>query len=66
MSLVFPYKTKTALKQSKGQPLRFVETSMFGSEYKGDGKYTGVGPGAYDRKWYATVTIADGVIKSVK
>ena len=64
--LAFTYKTKTELTKSKGQRLRFVETSMFGSEYKGDGKYVGVGPGAYDRKWYATVTIADGVIKSVK
>jgi len=64
--LAFTYKTKAELKQAKGQKLRYVETSIFGSEYNGDGKYVGVGPGAYDRKWYATVIVADGVIKSVK
>lgn len=64
--LAFSYKTKTALKQAKGQKLRYVETSMYGNEYSGDGQYTGVGPEPYLRKWYATVIVADGVIKSVK
>ena len=61
----FSYKTKKEFKGSIGQELQYVETSIFGDEYKGDGKYTGVGPSPYIRKWYATVTIQDGVISKV-
>ena len=64
--LAFTYKTKAELKKAKGQKLRYAETSAFGNEYTGDGQYVGVGPAPYVRKWYATVIVADGVIKSVK
>jgi len=60
------YKTKKACKESLGEAPRFVETSMFGPEFKGDGTYTVVGPEPYDRKWYAQVTVTDGVISKVK
>jgi hypothetical protein len=60
------YKTKKQLKESIGQSLRFVETSMFGEEYKADGSFCVVGPSPYERKWYATVTMKDGKIHSVK
>lgn len=61
------YPTKKALKESVGQPLRYIETSMFGAEYKPDGNLTVVGPCPYTkRNWFATVTMSDGVIKSVK
>jgi hypothetical protein len=63
--MVAPYRTKKHLKQSIGQPFRFEETSFFGPEYKGDGVYTVVGPGAYERKWYATVTVKDGLVSKV-
>lgn len=59
------YKTKKALKEAVGQPLRYVETSMFGPEYKDNGKLTVVGPSPYERKWYATVTMVDGKIAKV-
>lgn len=59
------YATKKDLKGSIGQPFRFVETSLFGAEYKGDGSYTVVGPSPTIRKWYATVTVKDGVISRV-
>lgn len=36
--------TKKALKESIGEEFMPVETSIFGSEYKGDGSYTVVGP----------------------
>lgn len=58
--------TKKGLKEATGQAPRFVETSMFGPEYKGDGSYCVVGPSPYVRKWYATVTIKNGVIAGVK
>ena len=59
------YKTKKALKESIGQPLRYVETSVFGAEYKPDGTFCVVGPSPYERKWFASVTMADGKIAKV-
>ena len=43
----------------------FVETSMFGNEFKGDGRYTVVGPSPDVRKWYANVFVKDGAIAKV-
>jgi hypothetical protein len=63
--LVALYKTKKALKESIGKPLHYQETSTFGYEYKPNGKFAMVGPGAYDRKWYAQVTVKDGLIQKV-
>ena len=60
------FKTKKELKAAIGKEPRFIETSMFGSEYKGDGKYIIVGPSPAVRKWYATVTVTDGLIAGVK
>jgi len=59
------YKTKKDLKASVGKPLRYIETSMFGAEYKSDGQFCVVGPSPYDRKWYATVTMENDKIKRV-
>lgn len=59
------YKTKKALKESVGKPLRYVETSMFGAEYRADGAFAVVGPSPYQRKWYAQVTMAGGLIAKV-
>ena len=59
------YKTKKALKEAVGQPLRYVETSIFGPEYKDNGTLTVVGPSPYERKWFATVTMVDGKIAKV-
>jgi len=61
------YKTKKALKEAVGKELRYVETSLHGPEFKKDGSFTGVGPCAYtNRRWYATVTMANGRIVAVK
>ena len=59
--------TKKSLKARKGEDVAglFVETSMFGPEYRGDGKYCVVGPAPYVRKWYATVTVKDGKVAKV-
>lgn len=59
------YKTKKELKAAVGQPLRYTETSMFGPEYKVDGKFAVVGPSATERKWFAEVTMEGGIIKKV-
>ena len=67
--LVFDYDSKKALKECIGQPLRYIETSMFGAEYRPDGVLTGAnrphitGRG---REFFANVTMQGGLIKSVK
>jgi len=60
------YKTKKELKEHVGQPLRYVETSMFGQEFEENGKFCVVGPSPYNRKWYAEVIMEKGLIKKVK
>ena len=64
--IVATYKTKKELKASKGKCLKYQETSIMGPEYKPDGSFCVVGPGAYNRKWYATVTMREGLIDRVK
>jgi hypothetical protein len=59
------YKTKKLLKASVGKPLRYVETSLFGAEYRPDGRFAVVGPAPLNRKWYAQVTMAGGFIAKV-
>ena len=60
------YKTKKALKDSVGQELSYVETSWHGPEYKDNGTFCVVGPDPYNRKWFAEVTMKDGLIAKVK
>lgn len=60
------YKAKKDLKAAIGQPLRFEETSYFGTEYRDNGVLTIVGPDAHTKRtWYATVTMENGLIKKV-
>jgi hypothetical protein len=59
------YKTKKELKAAIGQPLRYVETSFFGEEFKADGTFCVVGPSPTVRKWYASVTMQAGLIAKV-
>ena len=63
--LVAKYKHKKDLKASIGEALNYEETSIFGPEFTVNGKFSVVGPGAYDRKWYAMVIMEDGLIKQV-
>ena len=59
--------SKKELKGLVGNEPNFEETSMFGAEYKGDGRYAVVGPDPYrSRKWYATVHVKDGKIAKVE
>lgn len=67
--LVFNYESKKAIKESIGKPLRYIETSMFGPEYRDNGILTGAnrphitGKG---REFFANVTMENGLIKGVK
>jgi len=59
------YLTKKQLKASIGEKLRYIETSMFGEEYRSDGIVTVVGPDPYSaRDWFAEVKMAnDRIVK---
>jgi len=59
------YATKKALKANIGNELRYTETSIFGEEYRPTGTLYVVGPSPTVRKWYASVTMADGKIVKV-
>ena len=67
--IIFNYSSKKELKERIGQPLDYIETSMFGPEYAPDGVLTGAnrphitGKG---REFFANVTMQDGLIKAVK
>jgi hypothetical protein len=67
--LVFNYESKKVLKEQIGKPLRYIETSMFGEEYKPNGMLTGAnrphitGKG---REFFANVVMENGLIKAVK
>lgn len=67
--LVFNYTSKKELKENIGKPLRYIETSMFGPEYRDNGVLTGAnrphitGKG---REFFANVTMANGLIVGVK
>ena len=68
MTLVVKYPSKKVLKEEIGKPLRYIETSMFGPEYREDGMLTvanrphitGMG-----REFFANVYMEDGLIKKV-
>ena len=69
MTLVAKYQSKKMLKESIGKPLRYIETSLFGPEYRDNGTLTvanrphitGLG-----REFFAQVTMENGLIKGVK
>lgn len=67
----FGYRTKKDLKASVGKVYRGTSTSMFDDCESKQGhslrKVYHVGPGAYDRKWYAEVWLdSDNRITKVK
>ena len=67
--MILNYESKKALKENVGKPLRYTETSMFGDEYRPDGQFCGCNRPhltGYKREFFATVTMTDGLISSVK
>jgi len=62
---IYGSKTKKELKTRIGETPNFIETSVFGNEYKGDGTYCVVGPSPDVRKWFAEITIKNGKISRV-
>lgn len=68
MTLIVRYPSKKELKSYIGKPLWYIETSLFGPEYRPDGvltvanrpHITGMG-----REFFANVTMENGIIKKV-
>ena len=66
--IILNYKTKKELKESIGKPLRYRETSLFGSEYVSNGFVTGCNRPhltGYKREFFARVQIENDKIKKV-
>lgn len=69
MTMIAVYPSKKVMKENIGKPLEYIETSLFGSEYKMNGKITvcnrphitGIG-----REWFGVVTMENGLIKKVE
>lgn len=67
--IVFDYPSKKDLKACIGKPLRYIETSLFGPEYRDNGTLTGAnrphitGKG---REFFTNVVMENGLIKGVK
>ena len=63
------YPSKKDLKAAIGQSLKYQETSMFGPEYKSDGKFCVAGrpsiTSIVKREFFAEVTMEAGLIKKV-
>ena len=67
--LIFDYPSKKNLKANVGNALRFIETSMFGPEYKLNGTLVGCNRPhitGHRREFFAEVTVQEGLITTVK
>jgi len=67
--LVFDYPSKKVMKECIGQRLKYRETSLFGEEYKSNGRLVGCNRHhitEHKREFYAEVRMENGVIAQVK
>lgn len=67
--IIFDYPSKKVLRDQTGQPLPYIETSIFGLEYPKDGRLTGANRPIVTTKghqFFATVTMKDGLITKVR
>lgn len=69
--LVTGYASKKELKENIGKPLIYMETSLFGEEYRANGSFV-VAHRPYlkaytkGREFFAKVTMENGLIKKVE
>lgn len=67
--MILNYATKRDLKDAIGQTLKYTETSLFGTEYKADGRFYGCNRPqitGYKREFFASVTMKGGKILKVE
>ena len=68
MTLIARYPSKKELKANIGKPLRYLETSIFGPEYRDNGTLTVANRPHIThlgREFFAQVTLKDGLIVKV-
>lgn len=68
MTLIARYPSKKELKANIGKPLRYLETSVFGPEYRENGTITVANRPhitRLGREWFGQVTLKDGLIVKV-
>ena len=67
--LILNYKSKKELKSNIGKTLNYIETSMFGPEYKPDGVVVGSNrphlTNNGGKEFFAEVTLKNNLIKKV-
>jgi hypothetical protein len=69
VTLIARYPSKNAAKEAVGEKLKYQETSLFGAEYRDDGRLTvanrplitGLG-----REWFGIITMKNGRIYKVE
>jgi hypothetical protein len=69
MTLIACYPSKKACKENVGKPLDYIETSVFGPEYRPDGILTVANRPhitRMGREWFARVTMRGGLIAKVE
>ena len=67
--MIFTYPSKKALREQIGQPLRYIEISMFGPEYLENGSFFGANRPSVTgqgRFFCAKVTMENGLIAKVR
>ena len=67
--MILSYPSKKVLREQIGQPLRYIETSMFGPEYRETGTLFGANRSSVTgqgREFFARVTMENGVIAKVR
>lgn len=68
MTLVVKYPSKKLLKEEVGKPLKYIETSLFGPEYRPDGMLTVCNRPHIThmgREFFAQVYMVNGLIQKV-
>ena len=67
--LIFDYASKKEMKENIGESLRYMETSLFGPEFKQDGLLVGCNRPhitGHKREFFAQVLMKNGKIEKVK
>lgn len=66
--IIFNYPSKKVLKERVGERLNYIETSLFGPEYRANGVLIGANRPhitKQGREFFAEVTMKDGLIHKV-
>ena len=67
--IILDYPAKKVLREQVGRPLRYIETSMFGPEYRDNSTFTDANRPSvtgHGLEFLASVTIKDGSIATVR